>query len=224
MRNVKRAPYSSGFTLIELVLVMMVLAIVAGLVVPMIGGLSEISTPAGSKSEREIIVETTLRNVRDTFVSIEMRNGLWADMGHMPNRLPRTVGQMFLSTPPLVGTPTFDPITKIGWRGPYLKQPTGTFPDVTSGDWSLRNFSASYGNVGDAGLVDAWGNPIVLQIDFDGDDSITTTEVQVSRLVSAGANGVIDWALDENLTHVQYLAAVQADSVDDLVIYLRIAE
>ena len=213
-----------GFTMVELVIVMIILAILAGLVVPLIGGFGQISTPGGPKSGRQIGTETTLSNIRDTFVSTGTTTGLWADMGHIPNRLPRTIGQMFLSTPPLAGTPLFDPVTKIGWRGPYLKQATGLYPDITDihrmtgNTWSADNFTANYGNEDDPILVDAWGNPIVLQIDFDSDGTITTNEARAARLVSAGPDGVIDLELDDiNDTQAQYL-------IDDVVIYLRIVE
>jgi len=222
MRNIELTK-RCGFTLVELVLVVMILAILAGFVVPMLGGLSQINTPTGSKSDRQIVTETTMLAIRDTFMSTETRSGVWADLGHVPNRLPRTIGQLFGATPPLAGTPPFDPATRIGWRGPYVQQPTGTYPDVTSGDWASRNFTANYGAPGDLALVDAWGNPIVLQIDFDGDDSVTAMEAQAARLVSAGANGRLDWALNETLTQADYLAALQSNLTDDVVVYLGIS-
>lgn len=220
-----------GFTLIELVLVVMVLAIVGGLAVPMLGGLTEISTPTGPKSDRRIVTETSMQRLRDAFLSSEARSGIWSDLGHVPNRLPRTVAQLFGTDAPLAeATPfVFNPVTKIGWRGPYLSQPTGNYPDVTTihsatgNTWADDNFTEAYGDPGDLEVVDAWGNPIVLQIDFDGNDVIDRTEASMSRLVSAGPDGIIDLAnLPRNQT--DYLAALQSHQTDDVVIYLGLTQ
>ena len=223
-----------GFTLIELILVVMVLAILAGVVVPLVNGISQISTPGGPKSDRRIVTETTMLTIRDTFLSTGSRTGIWADSGHQPNRLPRTIGQICDSDPPTGTTPPFDPVTKIGWRGPYLTQWSGTCPDYEGGDknpltgnlWNTDGFSYIYGNPLDPAVIDAWGTPIVLQIDFDGDSSITADEARAARLVSAGPNGKIDWDLDINNTEQDYQVASNNDSIDldDVVIYLGIVQ
>ena len=173
--------------------------------------------------------------IRDIFLSSGTRTGLWADMGHVPYRLPRTLHQVFLTRTELLSleparaeTPRFHPVTKIGWRGPYATQPTGTYPDITTIHrtpdirWSDDNFTATYGDAGDSGFIDAWGNPIVLQIDFNIDNVITANEARAARLVSAGPNGTIDWAFDENLTSEDYATAYQNDLTDDVVVYLGI--
>jgi prepilin-type N-terminal cleavage/methylation domain-containing protein len=232
MRNTEQT-IRRGFSLIEIVLVLMILAILAGIVVPIIGGVSQLSTPGGPKSDRRIVTETTMLAIRDTFLSTGSRTGLWADLRHQSNRLPRTIAQMFDPTPPVVvpATPLFDPVTKIGWRGPYLMQPTGTYPDITTihqttgNNWSADGFTSTYGVTGDLGFVDAWGNPIVLQIEFDGNtSSITAAEATAARLVSAGPNGTIDWKLDINDTEQGYLTATQNHLIDDVVMYLGIVQ
>jgi prepilin-type N-terminal cleavage/methylation domain-containing protein len=234
MRNTEQT-IRRGFTLIEMVIVVMILAIIAGIVVPLISGSSQISTPGGQKSERRIVTETTMLAIRDTFLSTGTRTGLWADMGHVPARLPLTIHQLFLPEPPLTGTPTFNPVTKIGWRGPYFAQPTGTYPDITTthqmtgNTWSADNFTSTYGATADRGFVDAWGNPIVLQIDFPAgatppDESISAPEAQAARLVSAGPDGTIAWELDITQTEEDYRIASQNHQIDDVVIYLGIGQ
>lgn len=222
-----------GFSLIELVLVVMILAILAGLVIPLIGNF----TPGGNKTAEEIVTETSMLALRDALMGTGSRTGLWADLGHQPNRLPRTIAQMFASAPPdVTATPLFDPVTKIGWRGPYLRQPTGTYPNVerdevepdknplTGNFWEDDGFLKIYGTAGDLGLVDAWGLPIVLQIDFDKNDFITAAEAMAARLVSAGPNGKIDWELDINNTEEDYRTASQNHLIDDVVMYLGIVQ
>ena len=84
---------------------------------------------------------------------------------------------------PTTGTTTFrfDATYKRGWRGPYLSQATGSYSiNVSSG------FTASYGNTGDKALIDAWGNPVVIQ------NPGATNGLQDVRVVSAGPNGIID--------------------------------
>ncbi len=200
-----------GFTLVELVLVIMVLTILAILVVPIASGLRE--TPTGLKSDRQIVTEATMRSIREVFVGSGQRTGLWADLGHVPNRLPRTIGQLFLSDPPLAETPLFQPEIGLGWRGPYFHRPTGIYPDVrsehsmTGNTWEEDNFATAYGEEGDGAWIDAWGNPIVLRIESDSDGEIDRTRLREARIVSAGPDGKID--LSEN--------------GDDVVFYLGLA-
>ena len=55
---------SRGFSLIELVIVVMILAILASLIVTMAGGLGQISAPGGSKSDKQIITETSMHAIQ----------------------------------------------------------------------------------------------------------------------------------------------------------------
>jgi len=167
-----------GFSLLELVIVLLVLVALAAIVVPLV---------SGTRSEAErTTTEQTLANVRDAVIQY------WVDA---PKRLPRpddddTTGRqltsqlLFLFVNPNTwdvlpagyeATFDFDPNYKVGWRGPYLSQATGNFEvDGASG------FTTAYGATGDKALLDAWGNPIVLQ------DLGTASGVQTARLVSAG--------------------------------------
>ncbi|MEM7473740.1 MAG: hypothetical protein AAF483_02030 [Planctomycetota bacterium] len=223
----QRRPLRAGFTLVELTGVLIILVLVAAMIIPLVGGSSgilSVDIGNGEQSAEAIVTQTTMQSIRDTLISTGTTTGLWADMGHIANRLPRTIGQMFDSTAPVAGTPSFDPVTKIGWRGPYLTQATGTYPDVTTSDWNARNFSATYGATGDPAMIDAWGNPIVLQVDFDVDGSITSLESLDTRLVSAGPNGTIDLDLTDRRTEAEYLAAYQNQLIDDVVLFVGITE
>lgn len=159
-----------GFTLIELVLVIMVLAILAGLVVPMVGGLT-----IQGKSDRQIVTETTMRAIRDAIMGTDTKPGAWPDLGQRPETLPNDPNILLNHQAPL-GTPIhlirFDPVTRMGWRGPYLNGPSQ--------------------------LIDAWGNPIQMRLDYDGDTTISQAEARYVVLVSWGPNGVREFLQDTN--------------------------
>lgn len=171
MRSVQQIK-RPGFSLIELVVVVMVLAILAGLVVTLMGGMNEISTPGGPKSDREIITETSMRAVRDAILGTDRLPGAWPDLGQQPNRFPTDPSQLLVEVHPTVGA--FDPVTRIGWRGPYLR---GAFRQED----------------GTNVFLDGWGNPMSIFIpDINGDSMIGRDEIQYARLVSNGENGVLD--------------------------------
>ncbi|MDG2222250.1 MAG: type II secretion system protein [Rubripirellula sp.] len=171
MRNVQKA-MRRGFSLIELSIVVLVLAILSGIVVPLLGGLNQISTPTGTKSDKEIITETTMRSIRDAILGSETKPGAWADLGHRPQLFPTDPIQLVAENHPLVGA--FDPVTKIGWRGPYLRG-------------SIRQPDGA--NV----FVDGWGNPLTIFVpDTNSNLVMDREDIQYARLVSAGANGKIE--------------------------------
>ncbi len=171
MRNVKQT-MPLGFTLIELILVVMVLAILAGVVVPLLGGLGNISTPLGPKSDRLIVTETSMRAIQDAIIGTESRPGAWTDLGRKPNLFPIDLSLLLSQVHP--DAADFDPVTKIGWRGPYLK-------------------------TGSSNLVDGWGNLLKIFIpDINQNSKIDRSELQYARLVSAGADGILD-TVESNL-------------------------
>ena len=178
MRNVKQT-MPLGFTLIELILVVMVLAILAGVVVPLLGGLGNISTPLGPKSDRLIVTETSMRAIQDAIIGTESRPGAWTDLGRKPNLFPIDLSLLLSQVHPTAAD--FDPVTKIGWRGPYLRGATGSTATGTSN------------------LVDGWGNLLKIFIpDINENSKIDRSELQYARLVSAGADGILD-TVESNL-------------------------
>ncbi len=191
----------SALTLLELIVVLFVLVLLAGIVVPLV---------SGTRSQAEdTATRQTLANVRDAVIQY------WMDA---PKRLPRredddTTGRepgpqvVFLFVNPATwdvvpagyeAVSSFDPNYQVGWRGPYLSQATGRYRlDSAAG------FTPDYGVAGadpDQAALDAWGNPVVLQ-----NPTLGLPGVQDVRVVSAGPNGRIDinpTTLSANLTDV----------------------
>jgi hypothetical protein len=154
--------------LIELLVVLMVLIAVAGIVIPNVTDLRIGSFGSQRKTPAEIVTETTLLRVRAAIMGGETMPGLWQDLGGREAELPQTIAELF--APPAGWTDSFDPNTRLGWRGPYI-QPNGA-------QLGLELAGLGYGNATDPAILDGWGRPIVIQ------DPGT---LQI-RLLSAGAD------------------------------------
>ena len=168
-------PFSSAFTLLELLIVLFVLVALAAVVVPMVGGV---------KSEaEETTTRQTLANVRDAVIQYWLDAPKSLPQGNAAD-LSRTYPQLhFLFVNPAsyaggayTAAFAFDPAYKVGWRGPYMSEATGTYL-----------IDDQYGKPGDKAIVDAWKNPIVLQ-----NPTFGTVGLQDVRVVSAGPDSQID--------------------------------
>lgn len=157
----------SGLTLLELVVVLMITVALAAMAIPLVGN---------------HVTEATRTSTLATLA--EIRNAVtlfWQDDDRLPKQLPR-IHDLFVD--PTTGTTAFrfEPTYKLGWRGPYLREATGSYEIGEP----HASFTASYGLTGDRALRDAWGHAVVIQTPG------ATNGVQDVRVVSAGANGVID--------------------------------
>lgn len=193
----------SGVTLMELVVVMVILAAIAGLAITAVGSAAE--------DAREQTTRLTLANVRSAIDGPYRFN-----MG----RLPESVADL-LKKP--TEAATFDPVSQHGWNGPYVRVPIARYtvgPVGTPEDpnWVDVSFVDDYGMTGDLAILDGYGKPIVLQIpDIDADDAYSPDERRHVRLVSAGLDGVIDTPRD-----MLFPTLLECD--DDLVVYVVVAD
>lgn len=104
---------SGGFTLVELVIVIVVLGIVAGVVIPRIGPLTEQSKVNATREEM-LRIKTAIKGDPSLISGSEYVNrGFEGDVGFAPSQLHDLVRK-----PDSI--PAYDKFTRLGWNGPYL--------------------------------------------------------------------------------------------------------
>ncbi len=170
-----------GFTLLELAVVLVVLIGLAGLLVPYVSNTSSRSAC--------IATDTSLVAIRNAIIGNFENPGYFQDMG----RLPITLDELFQQA----AQAGFNPITKLGWRGPYLVS----------------------AQTEDAFLTDS---KIIIQVPVDDDsdsddcdDLGYANDSQCARLISDGPNGTPD---------TQPIEADGSSRVDDHILYLFIPD
>ena len=200
-----------GFTLIELVVVIAILAVVAGLILVQLGTFQFAGAGQNQTSE-QIATVATLGAVRDAILGTSGHPGLWQDLGERTNLYPLYIADLFRPSTNLPSAlQSFNPVTRLGWRGPYLT-PGGALYTI------INNFTTSYGANGDPAVADAWGRPIVLQIPTSGG-------WQYARLVSAGPNGVLDTPITvQSPSGNVKPPSDNSDRKDDLILFLFVAD
>jgi len=103
----------SGFTLIELIMVIVVLGILAVVATPKIGSFTQQSKINATKEEMRRIKIAIIGDSRIVSGSEYIDRGFQGDIGIPPSRL-----QDLVSRPDSIQT--YDKFTRMGWNGPYL--------------------------------------------------------------------------------------------------------
>jgi len=169
-----------GLTLAELLIVLAILAVVAGLVLPAVGRYVGQS--------RDDVTRQSLLRLRDVIAQT-----YWEDSGRALPRPADLVGPpprenhpqlryLFINPATEDAQVTYDPAYRRGWRGPYVVELPGAQYTVDA----AAGFSRPYGETGDPAVPDGWGRPVVLQrpgVLLDGRQDV--------RLVSAGPDGIL---------------------------------
>lgn len=120
---------SGGFTLIELVIVIIVLGIVAAVGIPKIGRLLESSRLNATKAEMHELKLAIVGNPQLVAGGTFVNCGFLGDVGFAPQRLADLVNR-----PDSI--PAFDKIIGIGWNGPYIDTADGeSFKDAWGVDY-----------------------------------------------------------------------------------------
>ena len=192
----------------ELLVVIVIIAALAAMVVSQVDS---------SRENAELTVaRADLQAVSEAIFGSAAGSGYLQDMKHVPGfrSVNFRVHDLF-SASSYSSVSSFDPLASRGWRGPYLRKPSGVantdlslkglFP--TSGDRRFtgdatfleRGFyadatSSDYGLAGDFTVADPWGNPVVIQVPpavAFGSATNDSRRFQHVRLVSAGPDGVL---------------------------------
>jgi general secretion pathway protein G len=109
----RRINPASGFTLIELVIIIVILGIVAGVAIPKFGTLSENSRVNATREEMLRIKEAIVGNPRLISGGEYVDRGFEGDIGFPPSSLIDLVRK-----PDSI--PAYDRFLRLGWNGPYL--------------------------------------------------------------------------------------------------------
>ena len=199
-----------GVTLLELLVVLVILTATALIVIPTLT--IRVETPVqGDSTPNEVVTTQIMTAVRDAMVG---EDGVLENLAFQPPALPRQISDLVEVDPPehlqekAPELATHDPRMGIGWRGPYCL-PNG------------RN------EEGRPSILDAWGNELALQIDFDQDGQVDQEESLYIRVVSPGPNGQLETPADPNSmkpgrdeSHELTLDKCG----DDLVFFLRVPD
>jgi len=111
LRKIKKSV--SGFTLVELAIIIVILGIVAAVAIPKFGTLTENSKINATKDEIGRLKSAIIGDPRIVSGGEYVNRGFEGDVGYPPARL-----QDLVQKPDSV--PPYNKFTRIGWNGPYL--------------------------------------------------------------------------------------------------------
>ena len=142
--------HQSGFTLVELVIIIVTLGILAAVAIPMFGNMIKSSKISATKSELESLKRAIVGNPRVVSGGELIDRGYQGDVGVAPTQLADLVVK-----PGAVAA--YNKITRLGWNGPYI--------DNNNGDYAKDAWGTSY-------IYDASGRTIK---SINGTDTISVT-------------------------------------------------
>ena len=101
---------TGGFTLVELVVIILALGIIAGVAIPRFGNMHDSAKVAATKAELQRL-KSAIQGAPDTRGT--PHGGFELDVGHPPNRL-----QDLITAPGSLAV--WNPFLELGWNGPYM--------------------------------------------------------------------------------------------------------
>lgn len=109
-----------GFTLIELVIVIVTLGIVAAVAIPRFGDITESSKENATRSEMVVLKKAIVGNPESVSGGEYIDRGFEGDVGFVPSQLSDLVRK-----PDSVAV--YDKFTRLGWNGPYVDSAQGLY-------------------------------------------------------------------------------------------------
>lgn len=105
--------FAAGFTLIELVIIIVVLGVLAAVAIPKFAGIAESSRIAATQQELQTIKRAIVGNPEVVAGGTAVDCGFEGDVGLPPSRL-----EDLVTRPDTI--PPYNALTRLGWNGPYL--------------------------------------------------------------------------------------------------------
>ena len=109
-----------GFTLIELVIVIVVLGILAAVAIPRFSDMTDSSKINATKQELANLKRAIVGNPHATAGGAYVNRGFAGDIGSLPSRL-----EDLVTKPDSIAA--YNPLTRLGWNGPYMDGDGGAY-------------------------------------------------------------------------------------------------
>lgn len=109
-----------GYTLIEIVIVIVTLGIIAAVAIPRFADISDSAKETATQEELQTIKQAIVGNPAAVAAGVHVDRGFLGDVGFVPTRLEDLVAK-----PDSVSV--YNPITRLGWNGPYMDSADGNY-------------------------------------------------------------------------------------------------
>lgn len=120
---------SAGFTLIELVMVIIILSILSAIAIPKVTNIIEVSRDKATRGEMTELKKAIMGDPSAVAGGTLVDKGFNGDVGRLPSPFSELISQGSL--------PDWNRYTQTGWNGPYIS-------DDGSDEWKTDAWSSAY--------------------------------------------------------------------------------